>query len=286
LDSGCLNYEQLWVTTSLRGVVSGKLKVEVLKESLHSGLASGIVADSFRILRKLIARIENVETGKIIDDFYVDIPEQRLKQSKFAVDQIGDEIWNKFSFFGDTKPIDKDNLELYLNSTWRPQLTITGQKGIPDVDKGGNVVRCSTTLKLSLRLPPTLNSIKATEKLKNILLKDPPYGSSVSFYDEHDGGGWNAPEFDEWLLESIENSSKSYFNKSSCYFGEGGSIPFMGDLGKIFPKAQFCVIGLLGPGSNAHSVNEFLHIPFAKKLNCCVISLLYDHSYKKHDKKE
>jgi len=281
LDSGCLNYEQLWVTTSLRGVVMGKLKVQVLEEALHSGLGSGIVPDSFRILRKLISRLEDEETGKVVDDFYVEIPEQRLKQAKEAIKYIGDEIWNRFKFFENTTPITKDNLELFLNQTWRPQLTVTGQSGFPDINKAGNVLRSYTTLKISLRIPPTLNADKAIEKMKTILEKDPPYGSKVLFTEPHVGGGWNAPKFEEWLTNSLENSSKTYFNKSAGYFGEGGSIPFMGDLGRKYPKAQFCVIGLLGPGSNAHSVNEFLHIPFAKKLNCCVISLLYDHANKK-----
>jgi len=273
----------------LRGVVGGTLKVKVLKEGLHSGNASGIVPDSFRILRKLLSRIEDEETGEIlIKDFHAKIPEQRIKQAKNTVKLVGDEVWSKFKFFGNTTPMDKDNVELLLNQTYRPKLTITGQSGLPDIEKAGNVVRTETSLKLSLRLPPTLDSVEATKKLEEILTKDPPYNSTVEFTGGFSGNGWDSPEFEDWLLDSIDNASKSYFKKEAGYFGEGGSIPFMGDLGRKFPKAQFCVVGVLGPGSNAHSVNEFLHIPFVKKLNCCIASILYDHSHNKknHKKKE
>src|SRR5215472_273805 len=86
LDSGCANYEQLWLTTSLRGLAGGNLMVKVLEEGVHSGDASGVVASSFRILRSLLSRLEDETSGRIKpQDLYVEIPAQRMEQARQAV---------------------------------------------------------------------------------------------------------------------------------------------------------------------------------------------------------
>ena len=60
--------------------------------------------------------------------------------------------------------------------------------------------------------------------------------------------------------------------------GEGGTIPFMAMLGEQFPNAQFLITGVLGPKSNAHGPNEFLHIEYAKRLTVCVAEVLAAHA--------
>jgi len=282
LDSGCGNYEQLWCTTSLRGLIGGELTIEVLDEGVHSGDSSGIVPCSFRILRLLLDRIEDASTGFIQDSaFNVEIPHKRIEQARNAATMIGDEVFNRFPFKknaeGQTESVLNDPAELILNRSWRPALTITGADGLPDIQSAGNVMRPKTSVKLSMRLPPTCNAEVASEKLRTLLEENPPYHASISFTPDWAASGWMAPEIDPWLEEAIDKASIRFFDKPAVHMGEGWSIPFMGMLGEKFPDAQFLITGVLGPGSNAHGPNEFLHIPMAKKLTACIASIIADH---------
>jgi len=278
LDSGCGNYEQLWGTTSLRGLVGGDLSVEVLTEGVHSGDASGIVASSFRILRQLLSRVDDPATGAVVSDFHVQIPADRLAQAKVVAQVLGDEIHSKFPFVPGMRPMHTDLVELVLNRTWRPALSIVGMDGIPPTASAGNVLRPRTVARLSLRVPPTMDAPSAAKRLKQLLEADPPYGARVRFDYEKSGSGWNAPAMATWLEHAVGAASRDFFGKPAVYNGEGGSIPFMGMLGEKFPAAQFLITGLLGPGSNAHGPNEFLHIPTGKRLTGAVAGVLSAHA--------
>jgi acetylornithine deacetylase/succinyl-diaminopimelate desuccinylase-like protein len=278
LDSGCANYEQLWLTTSLRGLTGGALKVTVLEEGVHSGSASGVVPSSFRILRELLSRLEDPVTGHIKPkELYADIPQQRIEQAKAAAGVLGKAVYEKFPFVDGMHPVTEDLTELVLNRTWRPQLAVTGGDGLPPLESAGNVLRPKTSLKLSLRVPPTLDGAKAGEFVKQLLEKDPPYGAKVTFKLEKDGSGWNAPQLSPWLEQAVAEASQHYFGAPAAYMGEGGSIPFMGMLGAKFPQAQFLITGVLGPHSNAHGPNEFLHIPTGKKVSMVVADVVARH---------
>ena len=278
LDSGCANYDQLWLTTSLRGMTGGELSVQVLGEGVHSGDASGVVPSSFRILRQLLSRLEDEATGAIKPQaLYVDIPAERLEQARQCAAILGDSVYDKFPFVEGMHPVADDPVELILNRTWRPQLAVTGADGLPPLRSAGNVLRPQTSVKLSLRVPPTLSGGKAGELVKQLLESDPPYGARVSFKLEKDGSGWNAPALSPWLAEAVSNASQSYFGAPAAYMGEGGSIPFMGMLGEKFPQAQFLITGVLGPHSNAHGPNEFLHIPSGKRVSMVVADVLARH---------
>ncbi len=277
LDSGCGTYDQLWMTTSLRGSVVGNLHVEVLTEGVHSGDASGIVPSSFRIIRILLDRLEDAKTGRIIPEWlHVDVPKHRIEEVRRTAQVLGGEIFEKFPWVEGMRPVSDDSTELLLNCTWRPALAYTGQAGLPDLVQGGNVLRPRTSLKLSLRLPPTLDANGIERKLAKLLEDDPPYGARVTFETEKGGSGWEAPSTAPWLDKSIESASKTYFGKGPMTFGEGGSIPFMGMLGERYPSAQFLITGVLGPHSNAHGPNEFLDIGTAKNLTACVAQVLAD----------
>ncbi len=279
LDSGCANYDQLWLTTSLRGMTGGELSVEVLTEGVHSGDASGVVPDSFRVIRELLSRLEDAATGKIKpQELYADIPEERVQQARQCAEILGDEVYSKFPWVDGMHPVADDRVELILNRTWRPQLAVTGVGGIPALADAGNVLRPGTALTLSLRVPPTVNGKKAGEFVKQLLESDPPYGARVEFKVEKDGGGWNAPPLSPWLTESVAEASRQAFGAEAAYMGEGGSIPFMGMLGEKFPQAQFLITGVLGPHSNAHGPNEFLHIPTGKRVTMVVAMVLADHA--------
>ncbi|ODS61881.1 MULTISPECIES: M20 family metallopeptidase [unclassified Arenimonas] len=278
LDSGCANYDQLWCTTSLRGLAGGNLKVSVLSEGVHSGDASGIVPSSFRILRQLLSRLEDETTGRIlVEDLYVDIPEQRIRQARAAADVLGSEVWDKFPFLPGMTPMNPDLTELVLNRTWRPALSVTGADGMPPLHSAGNVLRPHTAVKLSLRLPPTLEPKKAGEVLKRVLEANPPNGCKVEVELEKASTGWNAPALAPWLEHAINHASREFFGAPAMYMGEGGTIPFMGMLGEKFPGAQFMITGVLGPHSNAHGPNEFLHIPTGKRVTSAVAKVIAEH---------
>lgn len=282
LDSGCGDYDRLWSTTSLRGLVGGTLSVETLREGVHSGDASGIVPSTFRVLRTVLSRIEDQDTGRVLPkDLWAKIPKQRQAQAKATAKILGKDVYAKFPWHDGVKPMSKDLLELMLNRTWRPALSITGARGFPDVDVAGNVLRPLTAVKISMRVPPTVDPTTAAKKLKKVLEKNPPYGAKVTFDADKASEGWNAPELASWLEDSLAAASKQHFGKPAAYMGEGGSIPFMGMLGKKFPKAQFCITGVLGPHSNAHGPNEFLHLATGKRLTACVAQVVADHAARK-----
>jgi len=279
LDSGCGNYDQLWCTTSLRGLVLGTLEVSLLREGVHSGDGSGAVASSFRVLRHLLDRLEDSGTGVIKPlDLFVEIPRDRILQAGKVAEVLGDEVWNKFPLQDGTQPVSKDLSELVLNRTWRPALAVTGADGWPAIGNAGNVLRPRTALKLSLRVPPTLDAPTALARVKALLEKDPPYGAKVTFTPGGANEGWNAPALAPWLEAALAEASTRHFGKPAMFMGEGGSIPFMGMLGKRFPEAQFFITGVLGPGSNAHGPNEFLDIPTAKRLTICVADVIARHA--------
>ncbi|MCB1742705.1 MAG: M20/M25/M40 family metallo-hydrolase, partial [Gammaproteobacteria bacterium] len=278
LDSGCGNYDQLWCTTSLRGMTSGTLRVEILDEGVHSGDASGVVPSSFRIVRMLLSRLEDEASGRLLDPvFHAPIPEQRKQQAAIAAQVLGSEVYAKFPLTPGARPMHNDLVELVLNRTWRPTLSVTGADGFPSVRDAGNVLRPASAFKLSVRLPPTVDPEHANQRLEEILEQDPPYGARVSFEAEAAGAGWNAPALSDWLDAAAQSASQTYFGRQCVYMGEGGSIPFMGMLGEKFPKAQFLITGVLGPHSNAHGPNEFLDIATGKRLTACVAHVLHQH---------
>ncbi len=278
LDAECGNYDQLWCTTSLRGNLTGTLRVAVLTEGVHSGGASGIVPSSFRVARAILSRLEDERTGTIVlDDLHTDIPEARREQARAAADVLGETVHSRFSWAGGTRPVASDLTELLLNNTWRPTLCVTGAGGLPSLVDAGNTLRPVTELKLSIRLAPTTDPARAADLVRDTLERDPPHHAKVEFEVEQSLGGWDAPPLDPWLENSMQAASRHFFGADAMYLGTGGSIPFIGMLGERFPGIQFLATGVLGPKSNAHGPNEFLHIATGKKVTACVTAVLADH---------
>jgi acetylornithine deacetylase/succinyl-diaminopimelate desuccinylase-like protein len=279
LDAECGNYDQLWSTTSLRGNLIVKLRVDVLREGVHSGSSSGIVPSSFRVLRELLGRVEDASSGAIlVEDLNLPIPPDRRAQARAAADVLGNSVFEKFPMPPGMRAMSNDPFELLLNNTWRPTLSVTGADGLPTCGSAGNTLRPQTTLKLSFRLAPTMDTGRATAVIRSTLERDPPYGARVSVGIESAMGGWNAPAVAPWLERSMQQASRECFGRDAMYMGTGGSIPFMGMLGERFPGTQFLVTGLLGPQSNAHGPNEFLHLETARRLTACVSRVLADHA--------
>ncbi len=277
LDSTCGNYDQLWVTTSLRGMITGELKVEVLDQGAHSGAAGGIVASSFRITRQIISRIEDEITGEITPSFLNEqIPDARRIEAIAAGEVLKDTFAKMYTFVEGSAPVSSDPTELVLNNTWLASLEVTGMDGIPDLKNAGNVLRPFTTAKLALRIPPTTDARAAARELEVLLTSEAPYGTRITFTAGAPNPGWHAPLTLNHLEQSMSNASRAFFGEPAISMGCGGSIPFMEFLANKLPRAQFVVTGVLGPLSNAHGPNEFLHLPTARKITACVAQIVYD----------
>jgi acetylornithine deacetylase/succinyl-diaminopimelate desuccinylase-like protein len=227
----------------------------------------------------LLDRLEDSATGRILpSSFYAQIPPERVQQSSAAAAIMGDIVFRKYPFAGGTTPMVGERSEAILNRTWRPALSVVGADGLPSIANAGNVLRPRTSLKLSLRLPPTIDGERATQDLKALFEADPPHGATVRFEADQGASGWNAPATSPWLTSALEAASTAHYRKSAAAMGEGGTIPFMAMLGRQFPEAQFLITGVLGPQSNAHGPNEFLHVPYAKKLTACVADAIAAHA--------
>ncbi len=283
LDSGAGNYDQLWLTTSLRGMASGTLKVEILTEGVHSGDASGLVPSSFRIMRQVLDRLEDSKTGRLLPaSFHCEVPADRIAQGRATAAILGDEVYKRFPWAhydcgGSTTfalPTTTDPLEALLNRTWKPTLSVTGAEGFPSLQDAGNVLRPYTAFKLSLRLPPLVDAAHAVQELKSLLEDNAPYQAKVTFESNGGATGWNAPSTAPWFERALDAASQAHFGAPCGYIGQGGTIPLMSMLSTGFPKAQMMVCGVLGPKSNAHGPNEFLHVPYAKKLTAAVAEVI------------
>ena len=283
LDSGAGNYDQLWLTTSLRGMAAGVLKVEILTEGIHSGDASGLVPSSFRIMRQVLDRLEDSETGRLLpQSFHCEMPVERKQQAQATAAILGDQIYKRFPWAhhdcgGSTLfaiPTTLDPVEALVRRTWMPTLSVTGAEGFPALKDAGNVLRPYTAFKLSLRLPPLIDAAAAVAELKALLEDNAPYQAKVTFHAQGASSGWNAPTTAPWFEQALNSASMAHFQAPVGYIGQGGTIPLMNLLSQGFPKAQMMVCGVLGPKSNAHGPNEFLHVPYAKKLTAAVAQVM------------
>jgi acetylornithine deacetylase/succinyl-diaminopimelate desuccinylase-like protein len=280
LDSGCATYDRVWATTSLRGLAGLTVTCEVLTQGVHSGGAGGVVPSSFRILRALLDRIEDAATGDLLlAELHTAVPADRAAQVAATAVELGAPAAGTFPFVEGVHAIGEGDPEAQLLArTWGPSLAYVGADGLPPTSSAGNVLRASTSLKLSFRLPPNADAQAAVEAVERALTTDVPHGARITLHDVEVADGWNAPAFAPWLEAAMEAASLAAFGQPARTIGEGGSIPFMGMLGASFPEAQFLVTGVLGPGSNAHGPNEFLHVPYATKLTAAVADILDAHA--------
>lgn len=275
LDSSCGDYERLWITKSLRGMIGGAVKVEVLTEGVHSGEASGIVPSSFMILRSLMDRVEDSKTGKVIGiPFQTVITRDILKQCKKVSKILGNKVWEQCPWAEQTVPLTKDPMECVLRRNWEPALTVTGADGIPSVENGGNVMRPWTKIKIGMRLPPDVEASLASTAFRDIITRHPPFNAKVEYEAVVASNGWVAKEPEKWMKKAFKKASTALWGNDFCYLGMGASIPLLNVFSKEWPKAEFVVAGVLGPKSNAHGPNEFLHIDYAQKLTASVAYII------------
>ncbi len=278
LDSFCESYDRLWTTTSTRGVAGGVLDIEVCADDPHSGRASGVLPSSFRILRQLLDRIEDSATGQVLlRSANVHIPEHRVREAAIAAEAFP-RLSSSFRPLPGVQPMGADAHEELLNETWRPALEVIGVDGLPPVADAGNVFRSRLSVKLSLRLPPTADTWAVGEEMRSALEAAPPYGAKVRLNDGARGPGWESPAFRPWLASVADAASERHWGRPSASCGVGGTIPFMGMLGESMPDAQYLLMGVLGPESNAHGPDEFLHLPTVRRVTATVADVLQAHA--------
>jgi acetylornithine deacetylase/succinyl-diaminopimelate desuccinylase-like protein len=278
LDSGAQDYDRLWVTSSLRGNLIVDITCEVLAEGVHSGAGTGLAPDSFMILRNILDRLEDSTTGRVNSAFQVEIPQERIEDAQKVADLKKEHILEHVKLIEGVKGMSNDYAQLILKNTWEPTLCLTGASFIPPHETAGNVLRPKTTLRLSMRLPPSLDAPQAAEKLIQILSENPPYNAKITCVKRAPGSGWNNKKLSNKLHESLNTTSLKLWGKEYLSFGEGGSIPFIKQLADSFPSCEIVVIGVLGPNSNAHSCNEGLHIDYCKKITATLAHTLSDYS--------
>ena len=277
MDSGCKDYSSLWLTTSLRGFCEVECEVECLKESVHSGTGSGIAPDSFTVMRQLLDRLDDAKTSKVLAPLSVEIPKYRVEDAqKLAEYQKEKTVTELVNLLDGVKPLTDDYKEIILNNTWRPTVVVTGMSGFPAAEGAGNVLRAKTKAKIAIRLPPTFDCKKSEEVVTDVLTKDPPYNSKVTVKVICSGNGWAAKDMHPSLKKSFSESSKFLFGKDYYNSGEGGSIPFIAELEELFPKCEILVTGVLGPGSNAHCLNECLNLDYTTRMIVALAHSIHD----------
>jgi acetylornithine deacetylase/succinyl-diaminopimelate desuccinylase-like protein len=282
LDSGAQSYDRLWLTQSLRGNVTCTLHVGVLEHGMHSGEAGGVVPSSFRIMRHLLDRVEDSSTGEILlDALHAQVPTDHQARFIEVADELGDPVGEAIASLPGLELHGQSGLDRLITQAWKPALAFTGISGIPSIEIAGNVLRASTTAKLSFRLPPSVNAQVAAQAIVEALEADPPHGALVSVrFDRALGQGWECKELDPWLEAAIEKASLSGFGRSASWTSEGGSIPFLAKLGARFSDLAIVATGVLGPGANAHGPDESLDLAMANGVTRAVASLIADFAIK------
>ena len=277
LDSGCKDYTTLWLTTSLRGFCEVECEIECLKESVHSGKGSGIAPDSFAVLRQILDRFDEPKTGKFLAPLSVEIPQYRIEDAQKLADYQKEKVVTEIvKLLEGVKPLTEDYKEIILNNTWRPTVVVTGMSGFPPAEGAGNILRAKTKAKIAFRLPPTLDCKESEKIIIDFLTKDPPYNSKITVKVVCSGNGWAAKDMHTSLKKSFSESSKFLFGKDYYNSGEGGSIPFVADLGELYPKCEILVTGVAGPGSNSHCTNECLNLDYTIKMIVALAHAVHD----------
>ena len=270
LDTGGIDYDRLWVTESLRGIVAGTLSVKVSSVGVHSGHGSGVMPSSFRLARQLLSRIEDENTGEIKPEWlHIEITDKMREQATKII-EMNSESTDDFPLLDGVQKQVNDPLDIFLTMNLSPSLSIIGADGIPSIQDAGNVLRTNTDLKISIRTPPGISAEKVAVKVQELLEKDPPNGAHVSAKMTEVADGFLSPELPEKLSDMLTKSGKKFYGNEPMSLFIGGTIPVMAMLQSRYPDSKFIITGAGGPGGNAHGPDEKLHIPTAKKVTKCM----------------
>jgi acetylornithine deacetylase/succinyl-diaminopimelate desuccinylase-like protein len=215
LDSSAEDDRTVWFCESLRGGITAALDVQHLEKPCHSGRATGIVPSSFRIARALLSRIENEDTGEIkLSEVVVsDIPIGQIQTLYRVVGRLA--VTSLCRLLPGARFLKESVAEMAVDRAWKAGLEITGADGLPSFDEASNVMRARTRLRISLRLPPTVNHKVCSDALKRVLEDDPPYGAKVNCEIIQGWGGWVGRPIPSAVAEALTESSKEVFGEGN-----------------------------------------------------------------------
>ena len=221
-------------------------------------------ADTLTVAIDLIRRLEDKDTYWMKEEYQIEIPENRLDEirdisthGKFSKHLCSLEGIKTIPEVFIANP-DEHAYEEYLNQTWRSVLSVVGASGLPDCNIAGNWLRKSTTLTISIRTSPTINTDDMYNKIKEVLSTDVPFSYKVSFNRPDLSNGWNSHLYSDYLIKTLEESVNEIYNWKPVFKGNGGAIPFVEILAAKLPKAELLVTGASLPDDNAHGPNENL----------------------------
>lgn len=267
LDLSLCDYSRIWLTQSLRGVVSFKLTVQVLSSPVHSGICSGLVPSSFAVMRELLDRLEDAKTGRVkLESFWSTMPQRHEKALACEAKLLGDKTWASFPYAGSAQPRTTEPLEAIRRTAWMPSLSILGADGLPSCSQASALLRPSTSLLLSFRIPPYVDAQAALAEAEAVLLANPPSNAVITLTDKRAESGFDSPELAPWLQKAVDGASTALFGASSERIFEGATIGTMGAFRKNFPNSPFLNTGVLGTEEHAHAPNESLHLAYVEKL--------------------
>ena len=274
LDTGGIDYDRLWVTQSLRGIVAGTLSVKVSSVGVHSGHGSGVMPSSFRLARQLLSRLEDENTGEILPEWlHLKINDEMKKTCSEIVKMKGDEM-KDFPLLEGVKKQVEDPLDIFMTMNLKPSLSIIGADGIPPIESAGNVLRTNTDLKISIRTPPGIDASTVANKVQKLFEENPPNGAHVTAKMTEVADGFLSPKLPEAISSALEEACKEFYGKNSMSLFIGGTIPVMAMLQSRYSDSKFIITGAGGPGGNAHGPDEKLHISTAKKVTKCMSSVV------------
>lgn len=275
LDLSCKDYQRLWHTQSLRGVVMFELHVKVLDRPVHSGVCSGLVPSSFAVMRALLDRLEDPLTGQIkLSAFHTTIPVEHEHAMTALANLLGDQLYQCFPYAQSTQPRTTDLVEAIKRMSWQPSLSILGQDGLPSLQNASALLRTHTALTLSFRIPPYVDSQKALQQAIDVLTHDVPCNAVVEIKNAKAEDGFDAPMGTPWLMQAMHDCSVEVFGHAPGQLFEGASIGTMKHFQQAFPNSPFLNTGVLGPLENAHAPNESIHLGYATQLTQCLARLL------------
>ena len=250
-DSGNWAPDVPSLTTSLRGNATCDVHVKVLDHPVHSGQYGGPVLDANTLAAMLIASMYNkhgelaipgLDGGEPIGGLDRDIEEVDMRADSGVVDSyrlagtgsLASRLWTK------------------------PSATVIGFDAHP-VDGSFNVISPETRFRISLRVAPTQEPHAAMQAMVTFLESHAPFGAEVHVTPLDEGMGWAMDPQCE-ATRDAEEALREAFGVDPVNKGEGGSIPFIPELQRIFPHAQVLVTGPEDPQSNAHSPNESVSV--------------------------
>ncbi|CAD8186262.1 unnamed protein product [Paramecium pentaurelia] len=264
LDSGSGDYERLWLTSSLRGSMKIDLCVKVLESPINTD-DGGNVPQALNIIRVLLNRLEDPVTGQVHKSLQTIIPADRYEECLQSADLV------QIEFSRQCDKMESCRVKQYINRNWKPAVSYIGQDGFPSTRKMIDQIIPELIIRLSIRLPPNKCAKEAANFVKQLLEKDPPFNANVTANIIAAGSGLNLKSFSPKLKDILNTASKLFFNgNESRVFHEGASIPFLNQLNQRSPQAEFLVLGVLGPDSNAHGANEMLDLNYMKGLIGCL----------------